>query len=454
MEALARRRAAVRVSPRRILAVHGYASRPALSGVAVGRGPRALEDVVSDGSWRIRSHAISMRCWRCTGDLWERAARRAHLHHRRDRVLRLLAARDAALGERAPELGASAVVLTRDAGAFAREGAAPGGSSGCHAVTTATSAPSRFRPGRSRTSFTRPRIASRPRRGDRRRCSTRSSTARAATLEFARASRREAVPADQFRRGLRPPAGRGLDVPEDYRGAPGSEPSGERLRRGEARRGDAVRDLRGPRICSRRSRGASRSSGRTCRSTCTSRSATSFATHLQGGPIRVSGDGTPYRSYLYARRPRGLALDDSRCAAGRFAPYNVGLRNCDLDCRCGTPRRARGGGRGERPDRRHAAAGRGGTALRAQHGQSARRSSALTMSVELADAHRPGPRTGIGAGRPSMSNTERALQIGISPHRWRRALLRDRRGRHQPQRRPPRSPSSSSTRPPTPAPTR
>src|SRR4029079_3916403 len=42
-----RRGAALRLPPRRVLAVHGHAARPALPGIAVGRRPRAMEDMVT-----------------------------------------------------------------------------------------------------------------------------------------------------------------------------------------------------------------------------------------------------------------------------------------------------------------------------------------------------------------------------------------------------------------------
>ena len=94
-----------------------------------GRG--AVEDVVS--AWHAESPGRRSRSRaRADGRAVGRAARRAALHHRRHRLLRLLAARDAAVGERSARPRGVGGRADERRGAFAAEGAAPGGPSrGC-----------------------------------------------------------------------------------------------------------------------------------------------------------------------------------------------------------------------------------------------------------------------------------------------------------------------------------
>ncbi len=112
-------------------------------------------------------------------------------------------------------------------------------------------------------------------------------------------------------------------VPEDYhrrarpdRSAPGRTREGKRA-------AEMLCAIYADEDCSRRSRGASRSSVRICRSTRSSPSGISSATGCRAARFGVAGDGTPHRSYLYARRSRGVALDDS-VAGPAMRPYNVG----------------------------------------------------------------------------------------------------------------------------------
>ncbi len=93
------RRAPVRVPARGLLAVHGHPARSALSGIAVGLGPGALEDLVGRGhaqSSRRRSRSRAAPHGRVVGD----AARPPAVHHGRHGVFRQLAARKLCSGHR------------------------------------------------------------------------------------------------------------------------------------------------------------------------------------------------------------------------------------------------------------------------------------------------------------------------------------------------------------------
>ena len=198
-------------------------------------------------------------------------------------------------------LDASVVVLTRDGSAFARKAPHLASSSGGDAAR-------RRRP---HVRVPRRRVLARHPRGDgfetRRRAaaiacwsSTRLSDGTRRTLEFARraGARRFLLTSSGAVYG-RQPAELDARARRVRRRARPRGPGARRCR-GEARRGDALRDVRRCAICSRRSRGASRSSARTCRSMSISRSGTSSATRSRAVRFACSGDGTPYRSYLYA----------------------------------------------------------------------------------------------------------------------------------------------------------
>ena len=219
-----------------------------------------------------------------------------------------------------------------------------------------------------------------------------------------------AVPADEFRRRLRATAADLTHVPEDYAGGPDPADPRSVVRRGQARRGDALRAV----MRTQTSAADDRAVLRVRRSVPAARRAfRGRELHSRRAPGRPdSRFGRRHAlPFIFVRRgSRDLAVDDS-VAGTADAPVQRRLGNCDLDCRCGTARGARGGGRSERPNCRHAAAGRGGATLRTEHGQSARRAR-RDDERRTARRHRPGPPTGIGAARPSMSNTERALHIG------------------------------------------
>ena len=292
----------------------------------------------------------------------ERAPRRARVHHRRDRILRLLAARDASSGRTiALELDASVVVLTRNGRAFAKK--AP--HLAAHpAVTLQRRRRADVRvPGR-RVLARHPRgdgVASRLAAGAIAwRCSTRSSTARAGRWSSRARRGAQAIPADQLRRRLRTPAAELTHVPEDYAGGPDpTDPAHGSTPRASARRRCCARSTRTT-ICSRRSRGASRSSGPYLPLDVHFAVGNFIRDALEGGPIQVSGDGTPYRSYLYAA-DLAVWLWTILLRGPTAAPLQRRFGSGDLDCRSGTARRATiRAGTGDRQDRRHAAAGRDG----------------------------------------------------------------------------------------------
>ena len=369
------------------------------------RGRRGRRRHAESARARSRSRA------RAHGELWERAARRAHLHHRRDRLLRLLAARDVALGERSARARRSVVVLTRDRRRVRRRRLRTSRIIRRSRFTTATSGRSTFPAGpfshvihAATDSRARARIADRMAMFDTivtARAGRWISRAPAGATRFLLTSSgavygRAAAGADARSRGL-------------HRRARSAR-CRARLRRGQARGRDALR-----------------ASTRTARSAADDRAVLRVRRPVPAArrafrrrefhPRRARGRPDP-GSATARRTARTCTPRISRsgcgrfcCAASRCAPTtSVPKRRSrspiwrDAVARRFTPE----------PDVRiaNAAAGRDGSALRAEHGAERAASWASTMTVDLDDAlTRPWIGTGTLARSP-MSTTERALQVG------------------------------------------